>query len=319
MNKNANQHLIHRLSYSLRERLVGIFVLVAIALIISQAFISGQALQLFAPKRYYQIILNNPLGVGADTKVRVSGLDVGWVENVNLTERNTFEITLAVYDKFHALIRQDSKASVSKLAMVGASFINITPGSIHLSPLDDGSLIASEEDMSVDDMLSRLQPVLNQAQISAQHISEFILALPANELPNIINDVAQTTANLNLISQTLLEGESTASQLLTSSALIEQLNQTLEQTQATISLSQQTLSYTNEALQQLPDMIAQSQQLMVQMEQQIEQIPTLINNSLQLINDTQTVVDAASNTWPLSNNIPPQESNDAPLQTLPAN
>ena len=319
MNNNNQPHFIHKLSYSAREKLVGGFILIAIVILVSQAFIVGQATEIFAKKRYYHMLLNNPLGVGADTKVRVSGLDVGWIENVNLTEQNTFEITIAVYDKFHALIRQDSRASVSKLAMVGASFINITPGSINLPALNDGDNIQATEDISVDDMLSRLQPVLNQAQTSAVKISEFIQALPTEQLPSIVANVDSITANLNSVTETLLAGDSTASQLLTSDQLIRELNATLQQTQKTIALSQETLASTQQTLTALPALMAQTQQLMQKTEQQIDQIPALINNSLQLVNDTQTVVDAAANTWPLSNNIPEQESVSEPLQTLPAN
>ncbi len=319
MATKQNTHFIHRLNYSARERLVGIFVLVASGLLLAQLFISGQALQLFAPKRTYVIELKNPVGVSADTKVRVSGLEVGWVDNVNLTERNTFEITLAVYEKFHALIRRDSRASVSKLAVVGDSIINISPGSINQVVLSDGDLLIAEEGMSVDDIMSRLQPVLNQAQTSAVQITKFLEALPTEAMPTIIADLQITIENMKLASQQLNTGNGIAGAILHKPVLTQQLEETIKLSQATIIDAQQAILSVSHNIEQLPALIESTQTLMDSAGTQIQQLPPIMDNTQQLIGTSQDVLNSVSEIWPISNNMPVQNLPSEPLDAIPAN
>ena len=319
MSTSQKTHFIHRIDYSTRERLVGIFVLVGIALLLAQLFISGQALQLFAPKRTYVIQLKNPVGVSADTKVRVSGLEVGWVDNVTLTERNTFLITLAVYEKFHALVRQDSRASISKLALVGDSVINITPGSIQKPALKNGDFLIAEEGMSVEDLMAKVQPVLDQAQESANHVVNFLKALPVDAMKDMVNDLKTTTHNLAKISTNMQNTDSLVGDAMFGNQLNDQVNTTIKSTQETLTQTQSAIAEASKVIQQLPAVIDATNVLIDKLNKQAEQIPPLVDSTNELIDGSLDVLDSVSNTWPISSNMPETTTPQEPLNAMPAN
>lgn len=318
MSQTPKSHFIHRLDYNVRERIVGIFVLIGTALLIGQIVISGQAVKFFEPKRTYIIELRNPVGVSADTKVRVSGLEVGWVDNVFLTEANTFRIQLAVYEKFHALIRSDSRASVSKLAVVGDSVINISPGSIARPALDDGDALIADEGLSVDDIMSRLQPVLDQAEESAQHFADFLEALPTAAMPRIVDDLQATMTNLRKASDEIVNGKGLINDLVYGQQLQNQLDATLTEVQATLTMSQLAMDKISLVLEKLPEFVDDSHGLVLQADTQLKQLQPLVDEANFLVTDSQQILDTVSNTWPLSK-VQTKAETQRSLDVIPVN
>lgn len=312
-------HFVHKIDHSKRERMVGMFILVASALLLIQLFVSSQVLDLFADTRSYTIELKNPIGVGADTKVKVSGLNVGWVESVDLTDRNTFVISLAVYEKFHALVRQDSRASISKLAVVGDSVINISPGDVNLPALVSGASILTEEGMTMDDILTRLQPVLEQTEAGVVRFSELLAALPTNALPDILNDLQSASENLKSLSGSLAQGSGSIGDLIVNKEFSESLQGTLRDSRQVALEGRGLIQETRSNVALLPEVIEKLDQLVTALSQSADQLPALLDDTDQLIDDSAEVVDSISETWPVSSFVDPDPNHEQAIEALPAN
>lgn len=317
--RQSDSHFVHKIDYTRREKLVGIFILLASALLLFQLFVSTQVLDLFAATRSYTIELRNPIGVGADTKVKVSGLDVGWVESVDLTERNTFIISLAVFDKFHALIRQDSRASISKLAVVGDSVINISPGDIDLPVLPAGSTLLTEEGMTMDDILTRLQPVLEQTEAGVVRFSELLAALPTNALPDILQDLQASSENLKQLTTEVRQGNGIAGRLLAEDELSDSLTVTVQQAQLLASESVQLVRESRANMQAVPQLMSKLDALISALQTSADNLPALLEDTDQLVDDSNEMVESISNTWPLSNSAKASTDHEEPIDALPAN
>lgn len=90
-------HYIHRLSYTARERLVGAFVLIAIALMFIALLFNQQTARLFERKFTLHAYIHNAQGINTDTPVVVSGLNVGTVSATGITPGNRISLTMRIW------------------------------------------------------------------------------------------------------------------------------------------------------------------------------------------------------------------------------
>ncbi len=319
MQTHNENHAIHRVSYRHRERIVGVFVLIAGALFLLQLVLSDQLSNVFAQTHRFSTELQNPIGINQDTRVRVSGLDVGWVDEVTLTAENTFVIELKIYEKFRNLIRTDSRASISKLAVVGDSIINITPGSTRFEVLAQNSRIPSEESMSMDDLVTRLQPVLEQTESSVIKLASILAAIPEESVPNMLSDVQASLANLRNTSENIANGEGSLGALLMSNETNQRVQANLKASQNLFGEGQKALAQVNQNLATLPELITKLDLLISQLSEASDDIPSLIEDTNRLVNDSNNVVDDISETWPISTIVDPDPDHEATHPILPAN
>ncbi len=317
--QNQETHFIHRLKYRHRERLVGVLVLVALVLFLAQVLLSTQLSKLFAPTLNFSTELENPIGVNQDTRVRISGLDVGWVDAVVLTPSNRFVINMKIYQEFHNLVRRNSRASISKLAVVGDSIINISPGSIDFQLLANNSEIPSEESMSVDDLVVRLQPVLEQTEQSVIKLASILAAIPDDSIPTIVADVQASLASLRVASEQISSGEGSLGAFMFKDETNQRVQQNLIASEQLIQQGQSTISQVNQSLSALPQLIGKLDVLVAQLSEASDDLPALLEDSNRLVNDSNEVVDGLSESWPLSGLVDPDPDHEQTLPILPAN
>ncbi|HET7921510.1 MAG TPA: MlaD family protein, partial [Gammaproteobacteria bacterium] len=170
--RKPRTHYIHRLSYSGRERLVGAFVLAAITLLFLALVFNRQTTRYFEKKFELHAYIHNAQGISTDTPVVVSGLDVGNVSALGITSDNRIAITMKILEKFHKLIRADSKAGLSKLSVLGNTAIEISAGSENQPLIRDGATITLEEPLSVDQILAQVVPVLDNVKATLAQLDE---------------------------------------------------------------------------------------------------------------------------------------------------
>ncbi len=297
-------HYVHHLRYSTQERLVGLFILSAIAILFGLLFLSSQTLRLFDSRITLYAFIQNPVGVSADTDVRISGITVGSVKKISLNPDNLFKVELSIFEDFNGLIRSNSRASVSKLAFIGDSIINITPGDANRPLLASGSTITVDETLTIDQMITNLKPVLDKINNSVNKIATVIGNLPGDALNESLYNVADASKNLKQITQQVNRGQGTASALINDRQAYQALLNTIASLQDTLADAQLTMQNTRQATTDLPKLIADLQATIKTIRQESSQLPELSNSTRNLLDDAQKTVDAINSTWPISGNIP---------------
>ena len=139
---SSKVHYIHRMNYSTLERLVGAFVIGALFLLVFLFVYSREAQTMFAEKFTIIAYMKNAQSITTDTKVQISGIDVGAVEEIDLGGDNLIRVEIELLERFHSLVREDSRASLSKLSMIGKATIEISAGNTDLPLIPDGGIIA---------------------------------------------------------------------------------------------------------------------------------------------------------------------------------
>ena len=84
--KRTRAHYIHRLSYTAQERLVGSFVLIAVALLVWLLITSQKTQDLFEEEILLYGTMESPQGLNEETNIIISGLHIGTVSDITIDD-----------------------------------------------------------------------------------------------------------------------------------------------------------------------------------------------------------------------------------------
>lgn len=209
-------HYIHRLSYTARERLVGTFTLLAIAVVIALVIVNSKASHIFKQTVEFHAYFNDAQGVAPDTLIRVSGIEVGRVASVGLDERNRVHVVIAVEERHRSVVRTDSQASLGSLSLLGKPSIQISAGSPEAPLLPDGATIATKEPKSLDEILQELDPVLESLKITIEGVSEIVTAMQPERMEQTLAELDVAAHNFRVLSDRMVAGEGPLGKLIVS-------------------------------------------------------------------------------------------------------
>jgi phospholipid/cholesterol/gamma-HCH transport system substrate-binding protein len=192
---------------------VGGMILVAIAILTVAVFKLGEAANLFS-KRYKLIVLlpsANGLRVGGT--VTVAGQLAGTVSTIDFlppdadTTRN-LRVVVEIDQALQPQVREDSKARLRTLGLLGDKIVDITPGTPRYAVLPPNDTL-------------QVEPALDYEAVILQ-------------ASGAVNDMVALTRDLKGITGGIARGEGTVGQLLTNRSLYDELNGTLARTNALV-------------------------------------------------------------------------------------
>ena len=156
-----------------KDKTLRVGFLVAFAAVIAMIglFFIGSEQKIFARKQEYKVRLDNVSGLAEGNPVKISGVTVGVVKDINLPrdpKMKDVDITLMVDKKYADRIRTDSRARLKKLGLLaGDSYIDISPGSPRFDALEAGANIPAARQTNVDQLISSGEDLVdNFVQIS---------------------------------------------------------------------------------------------------------------------------------------------------------
>ncbi|HSN18956.1 MAG TPA: MlaD family protein [Gammaproteobacteria bacterium] len=306
MAEKEQVHYIHRLTYSARERLVGVFVLAAIVLLFLLLAFNRQTKDFFAAKFTLHAEITDAQGVTEDTPVMVYGLKVGEVSKLSLSPDNHIAVTMEILERFHKLIRTDSTAEISKLSVIGNAAISIKAGSPDKPMIPaDGDLVMSQP-MSVDQMLAQVQPVLQDVKSTLSQINQLTHAIEPADLNALMKNLAVVSGNLKVITGEFASPQGTAN----TSAAVQNLAGTLKELQARLAEVRPLVKNANAASADMPGLMTQTRKLVTQLNTtmgtvnyQLQALPDMVGRTRQILDETDSTLQAIQNTWPISSSV----------------
>jgi len=188
------------------ETRVGIFVLIAIGILIYMGFHIGAFR--FDKGRYalYTVHFEDVSGLTEKSEVRIAGVKVGWVEGVNLVSDKKMhaEIKIMVlkayslYDDSHAIVRQDG--------LLGTKFIEIVPGDPLLAKLRPGDSLGrpSVAPVNIDDVLQNMKKIASNVEDITKSFRSAVGGVRGEEqLNTIFDNMKQATEKFSSFAQTI--------------------------------------------------------------------------------------------------------------------
>lgn len=230
---------------------VGIFVVGGIVLFCVGLFLIGTRAQLFNHHFDVYAQFKNVDTLEPGAKVRVAGMDAGQLAAIEIPKgpSSEFRMKLQVDEKFRAIVRTDSKATIETEGMVGNQFVNIAMGSAK-SPECSGCTLPSEEPVSTGALMrqgNEIAQTLHSTIDDLHHRADTVMqnitsasgqadALLAATKPKVV----QMTANADAIVAGIRHGQGAAGKILSDKKVASDVSQTIANARQTSQDFEQT-------------------------------------------------------------------------------
>lgn len=188
------------------ETRVGLLVLVGIAIFMYMGFQVG-AFRFDAGRyRSYSMNFKDISGLTRKSDVKIAGVKVGWVEELELFKANGSQAQVKVmvmkdyklYEDSHAIVRQDG--------LLGPKYLEVIPGDPLLPRLAAGATLSqpSVEGVSIDDLLKKFQTIATNVEEATGSIRGAIGGPVGREqMKDIFDNLHNTTQKLSSFSDML--------------------------------------------------------------------------------------------------------------------
>jgi phospholipid/cholesterol/gamma-HCH transport system substrate-binding protein len=192
-----------------RAARLGAFIIATLAILAAGVFIIGSKQYLFSPTYRLKAQFATVVGLDAGAEVRIAGVHTGTVREIDLPSRPTDKVTVLMdlQRSTHAIVKQDSVASIETEGLLGNEYVAISFGSAQAANVKDNDMIGSEPPLVIADLMKKADGILVTSQAA-------------------LNNVTVVTANLSSISTKINQGEGTIGALVNDKKVYTQLDET---------------------------------------------------------------------------------------------
>ncbi len=190
------------------SRVVRVGALVTVSLVVLMVFLFfiGSEHKVFSRKIEYKVRLESVSGLAEGNPVRLSGVTVGVVKDIQLPRdpsQKDVRISLMVDKKYSERIRLDSRARLKKLGLLaGDSYIDITPGSPKVSVLEEGAIIPAQKQTNVDQLISSGEDLVDNLVQISYSLKNVLARVDRGE--GLIGELTSTPATKQRLTDTLM-------------------------------------------------------------------------------------------------------------------
>lgn len=184
-----------------RVIIVGIFIFLGILIFISGILVLGGQKKTFKKTITMKAIFNDVNGLLDGNNIWFSGVKIGTVKKIQLTDSARVEVEMKIDEESQHLIRKDAKAKIASDGLIGNRIIVIYGGTYTMPAVKSGDTLWVEKPLNTESMMNTL------------HESN--------------NNLLAITGNLKLISERLAEGQGTIGKLLVNDTLADHLQYTV--------------------------------------------------------------------------------------------
>jgi phospholipid/cholesterol/gamma-HCH transport system substrate-binding protein len=181
---------------------LGLFIFIGTVMIVLSIFLIGNKESLFVRSINIQTTFQRVEGLKNGAPVRLSGLTIGSVSDVKLSNDTTGEVTvfMNIDNEIRNFIRLDSEATIETEGLVGKKIISITPGSAKFEIISNGSIIKSREPVNISEIIEETQQIMEYVKTITKDFSEIVTKINAGEgsIGRLVNDdeLYQSTVNI---------------------------------------------------------------------------------------------------------------------------
>jgi phospholipid/cholesterol/gamma-HCH transport system substrate-binding protein len=107
---------------------LGMFISLGIAVLIITIYFIGERQQLFRNTFHLSGVFKDVAGLQAGNNVRLSGINVGTVENISLVSDTSVRVDFIIDENTRKFIKKDAVATIGSEGLMGNKVLIITPG-----------------------------------------------------------------------------------------------------------------------------------------------------------------------------------------------
>lgn len=136
---------------------VGLLVLGALGVLALGIFMIGEQNNLFRSKNHYRVRFSSATGLQSGNPVQLNGVVVGSVEDVVLPtdpQENRLIVHITVDRRYAGRVREDSRARIKTLGLLGDKYVELTSGSPEYEPVPDDGEVKAAPATDVDRLIA---------------------------------------------------------------------------------------------------------------------------------------------------------------------
>lgn len=223
------------ISYKIR---LGIFISLGIAIFIIGIYFIGERQQLF--RRTFRVsgVFKDVGGLQEGNNVRLSGINVGTVENIRVVSDTSVRIEILVDESIRKFIRKDAVASIGTEGLMGNKILIITPGTGGKMEIENNDTIATTQPINMDDIMTSLKTTIDNTSKITSDLSKLTSNIQSvkgtinlddilTSLKTTIDNTSNITSNLSKITNTVQSGKGTIGKLLMDQSLAQNIDSTI--------------------------------------------------------------------------------------------
>ncbi len=132
---------------------VGLLVVISFILFVIGIFVVSDVRSLWNKKKTLVILFQYADGITAGSPVWYAGFEVGGVKDIRLAPGVADRIAITVRISPDARVRKDSRAEIRSLGMMGAKYVEISPGSPESPELASGDVLEGKTPASLSEII----------------------------------------------------------------------------------------------------------------------------------------------------------------------
>lgn len=132
---------------------VGLLVLVAFILFVVGIFVVSDVRSLWDKKKTLTILFQYADGITKGAPVWYAGFEVGGVKDIRIASGVSDRIAITVRISPDARVKKDSRAEIRSLGMMGAKYVEISPGSPESPELVSGDVLEGKSPASLSEII----------------------------------------------------------------------------------------------------------------------------------------------------------------------
>jgi phospholipid/cholesterol/gamma-HCH transport system substrate-binding protein len=294
--------------FRLRERLVGLFLVVTLVLSVGGVILVGRGKNWFATHYSYYTTFKEGYGLKEGSTVKMFNAEIGRVRAVTINDDNEVEVKMAILADYEKKLRLDSVATVESPTLIGSEYISITPGAKDKSLIPRGGRITSTPKKSISNYMDQLGLQEKFAQIGRL----------LTTLTHVTDDLSVVMANVKEVSAGVKAGQGSLGKLLTKDDLYVKVDSLASEMEQTATNLKELTASMKPAASEMPGLArdlgqsAKDLRTTVQnFKRGAEDFPALVTNTDEAVRQFRRVVESAKTLPLLNKSLPPDTRRDA--------
>lgn len=180
-----------------KEARVGLFIVMAITILFYLSINIG-ALRLFSNSYFiYKTYFEDVIGLEVKSPVKISGINVGWVESIVLTDKGKAEVSIRV-SRDHKLFK-NSYATITQDSLLGNKILEVDSGDSSSGLLPPGSALhlPGRSSASLNEILEGVKDITNSVQDVAHTFNRvFSTSTGEERMKKSLEDISKASFNV---------------------------------------------------------------------------------------------------------------------------
>lgn len=140
---------------------LGIFISLGIAAFIAAIYFIGEKQQLFRSTFRLTGVFRDVGGLQAGNNVRLSGINVGTVENITIISDTSVRVGILVDESTRKFIKKDALATIGSEGLMGNKVLIISPGTGGKREIENNDIIETAPPINMDAIMMSLKSTID--------------------------------------------------------------------------------------------------------------------------------------------------------------